>query len=849
MKHLILYLILVFAFTTANGQQTYSFRNERPQGLSIEHSDSQYLSLHYSIGKIVLADIDNGEAKGQEIVLSGCFGSFAEGLPNLPTENRYIAVPHGATVKVEAKKRASRILDDIDLLPAAQVQPNAAVGLPALNKNKAVFEQDADFPAENAEIIQTTQIRGLDVALLKVTPFRYNPVRKTLEVIHEMDIEVRFEGGDGQFGDSRYRNPAWDNILHDLVINSELLPEAHYYERLNEAIQNREEGCEYLIIAPDDDSIVAWADTLKDFRNRQGILTKVVTTTECGGNTAEQIKGYIQNAYNNWAIPPAAITIFNSLMDTMTSSWPPPEQYTEGTTGIPAFPLVFLNYNNEGKNYNYKSDNPYSDMNGDSIPDIALSRIPAMSLEEYQMQVRKLIQYETNPPTDPNYYDQPIITSGYEDNKWFLMTSQSVNGFYQNKLGKHPRNFYMLYEYTVTDRPDSLWSTGYNTDAVVDYFGPDGQNYFPRYPNALNDWRSMKDNSYFTEALNSGSFLTLYRDHSAVDWWCCPEFHYYEIANLNHTEPTFIISIGCHTAKFTDTYYNSGWSPHFREPSILNTFCRNSVGAVGGIGAVTVTHSHYNDILTWGFIDYIWPDFMPSLGSHTTPDFVRPVYGLVASKLFLNQHAFLPDWWPIKITTTHNVFHYLGEAYLNLYTETPQPLTLEAPLQHPNAQWYYRFTAEQGATACFSKDNEIIQVFPATGQPQTVLLPQMAVGEQFTITATKQNRFRLEQTVTVTFSGHATVEWNNLDFDLYPNPTDGRINLVANEALQGQVSIELFSPLGERVINQTYRNVTPGETLSIDLQHYAAGLFILIINTEKGCISKKVSLKKSRFHL
>ena len=842
MKRFYLFLSLVLAISSLKAQTPYRFHCDAPQGFSIESSNAKGLSLHYSVAEIGIADIDNGEVKGQEIVLKGSFGSFADGLPNLPCENRYIAVPKGANVSINVKENGSQILQGIDLLPAAEVVGNTAVGLPKLHKDMSVFAKDAAFPIENVTLAQGTQIRGLDVVLLSVTPFRYNPVRKTLEVLYDMDIEVRFEGGDGQFGDPRYLNPDWDGILRDLVLNSEMLPEAHYYERLNEVLQTHEEGCEYLIITPEDDSIVAWADTLSDFRNRQGILTKVVTTTQCG-NTAEQIKAYIKNAYDNWAIPPAAVMIFNGLTDTMTSSWPPPEQYAEGTIGIPGFPLVFLNYNNEGRNYNYKSDSPYGDMNDDSIPDIALSRLPATTMEEYQTMVRKLIRYETMPPTEPSYYNQPIITSGYEDNKWFLITSQCVDGFFRNKLGKHPYNFYMLYLYSGNQPPDSAWSTGYNTASVVDYFGADGQGYFPRYPNALDDWLNMEDNTYLKEALNNNSFLTLYRDHSATDWWCCPVFEYNEIPDLTHTEPTFILSIGCHTAKYTNTFYTGANIWFFKPPSMLNAFCRNKVGAIGGIGAVTVTHSHYNDILTWGFIDYIWPDFMPSLGSHTAPEFVRPVYGLVASKLFLNQHAFLPNWWPTRILTTNNVFHYIGEAYLNLYTEVPQPLALEAPLQHPNAQWHYRFTAERDATICFSKDSEILHVTLATGQPQIVQLPEMAEGEQFTITATKQDHFRMEQTVTVTHSGADTPEYETIDFSLSPNPTDGKVNLIVGQNLQGKALIEVYNLVGERLSSQEIGQLRQGESFTIDLSQRASGLYIIMLSTENGRCSKKVSVR------
>jgi len=239
MKRLFLLLTIILSFGLMHAQETYRFRTDAPQGFSIENSTETNLSLHYAITELGITNIDNGETKGQEIVLKGSFGSFAEGLPNLPYENRYIAIPSGATVSIEVKELGCQTLSDIEVLPAANMQENGTVGLPKLHKELSVYGKDAFFPTENVAIAQTTQIRGLDVVLLSVTPFRYNPVRKTLEVIYDMDIEVQFEGGNGQFGDTRYLNPAWEGILRDLIINSDMLPEAHYYDLLNEAIRSK----------------------------------------------------------------------------------------------------------------------------------------------------------------------------------------------------------------------------------------------------------------------------------------------------------------------------------------------------------------------------------------------------------------------------------------------------------------------------------------------------------------------------------------------------------------------------------------------------------------------------------
>lgn len=772
MKKAVSLIILWLVLGVLNAQQHYQFRTNNEQGFHIGSSSAEGLQLHYALSEISILNIVYGDAKGQEISLKGSFGSFAEGMPNLPFENRYIAVPQGATVSVKVKEKGCQTLTGIDLLPVAPLQGDSAVGMPRLTKDMSVFGKDAHYPSENVVIAQTTQIRGLDVVLLHVTPFRYNPVKKTLDVIYDMDIDVSFEGGNGQFGDPRYRNPDWDGILRDLVINSDMLPEAHYYDLLHEAVKNKEEGCEYLIISPDDDSIVALADQLKQFRTKQGVLTKVVTTTECGGNDASAIKSYIKNAYEHWTIPPAAVMIFSGV-DTLFAT----STYYAATSGIPGFNLLFKNYNDgySSRDYYYSSDNPYADMNDDSIPDITLSRLPAINLDDYKTQVNKIIQYETNPPTQLDYYDRPLITSSYEHNKWFLITSQSVNGFYRNKLGRHPKNFYMIYAQSDPIYPETEWSTDPNTGAVVDYFGPNGQNYIAQSPDTLQDWRNAMDESYLVEALNQSSFLTLYRDHSSFDLWCSPWMYSSEIKHLTSTEPTFVISIGCDAALYSKAiFYETNHNQiYFGQDPMIYEFCNAKTGALGGIGAVTVTHSHFNDILTWGVIDHFWPNYMPDKGTMTQPLFTRPSYALVAGKLFLNQHVFLPNWWPVKVTTTQNVFHDLGDAYLNLYTEVPHEIAMEAGTFTTDPS-QYTFTAEEGATVCLSLNEEILSVIQGTGQPQTVSLPNLPIGTHLWLTATKQNCVRFEKEVIVIASDQPYVYVK--EFCLNSNDDNGQFD-------------------------------------------------------------------------
>jgi hypothetical protein len=650
------------------------------QSLHVESSTEKGLRLHYSLPKVNMGE-----------------------LSNLPSESHYIAIPKGATPCVDVQMHGSRTLRDVDLSPIKEMI------------------EGADIPDGDIVTLQPTTIRGLDVALLSITPYRYEPTQKTLELIQDIDIDIRFEGGSGRFGEARYLSPDWEHILRNMIINKEMLPESDYYSLIKSARDGDEEGCEYLIIAPDNAEILAWADTLKAFRTKQGILTKVVSLAECGGNNTDIIRNYILNAYNNWAIPPSAVLLFGG--------------YCNGSGIVPYYHHTIAD---EYSVRRYPTDYPYSDMNGDSLPDLAISRITARSIEDYQAFVKKTIEYETNPPVDAAYYDHPIVTSGYEADKWFLISSQSFNGFYRDKIGKHPSNFYMLHQ-TSIDPPDSTWSTGYNVPVLLDYFGPNGQNYIPEYIGELNEWQTKSDTLPLHNALKEGSFLTTYRGHSHFNAWWFPQFSTTSLSTLSNEPVTFVISITCSTGLFTDD-----------NPGLIDAFCiKKQGGAVGGIGALSLTHSYFNDILSWGIYDCIWPNYLPDMGGDTSPLFIRPSYVLANAKLYFNYHFFMPAWWINKENSTRHLFCYTGETYLNLFTEVPQPLQITHGLYMPSNANEFTVTAEEDAIICLSHDGEIIGVEQSQGQACSFALPDLEEGERIILTATKQNHFRYEYEIPV----------------------------------------------------------------------------------------------------
>ena len=98
-------------------------------------------------------------------------------------------------------------------------------------------------------------------------------------------------------------------------------------------------------------------------------------------------------------------------------------------------------------------------------------------------------------------------------------------------------------------------------------------------------------------------------------------------------------------------------------------------------------------------------------------------------------------------------------------------------------------------------------------------------------------------TKSISLIGYSTPEWHIASFELFPNPTDGKVNLVVGETVQGKAVVEVYNLLGERMMAQNLGHLQQGETITLDLSHLVSGLYIVKLSTENGSCSKKVSVR------
>lgn len=685
------------------------------QGFNLVDSKSNHIRVDFSVEQFSMVPVNVKGTSMVSLEMPGVFLPGDEGAPNLPGQGRFIAIPTGATPVLRIVNSRVEVIQNVEVAPAPRIPLESEDTPLDYSKNSTIYSSNEFYPAEPVKLSEVSSVRGVDFVTLGITPFQYNPVTKELRVIRDLEVAIDLVGGNGEFGDAAFRNRYWDPMLSDMLLNYSSLPRIDYKSRYENNANRKADGeCEYIIISPDGPEFQAWADTIRKFRTEQGVITKVFTITEVGGNTTTAIQNFIKNAYNNWTLKPVACLLLG-------------DHGSDGTKNLLA--PIYDNY--------CVSDNLYADVNGDMMPDVVMSRITANNNDQLTVMITKFLNYERNPPTAEYFYKHPITALGWQTERWFQICSEVVGGYFKHVQGKEPVRINKVYQGT----PGSVWSTATNTNTVVNYFGPNGLGYIPQSPAELGGWDGGNA-TMINEAINAGSFLLQHRDHGEETGWGEPSYHNSNINSLTNTDLTFIMSINCLTGK-----YNWG-SECFTEKFHRHTKNGQNAGALGLIGASEVSYSFVNDTYVWGVYDNWFTDFMPDYGSTPEPRGILPSFGNAAGKYFLKQSN-----WPYNTTNkavTYNLFHHHGESFSIIYSEIPQAMVVDHDTAVFAGATTFDVTATEGATVCVTVDGEIMGVQTAGASAMQFTFPAATVGQKVVIVATMTNHYRYRKEITVT---------------------------------------------------------------------------------------------------
>ncbi len=700
---LLLSLLMALVFQGIASENWIPFGNaDQPvyPEVRVVDSDATGLTIHYRLAGILSSDIQREGEWYQMVRLPGEGFSADIGLPQVPAITRYMAVPPQANISVQVLKSQFRMLDDFNLYPAQEPLPDLIGfddGSVKFQKNEQVYQKNEFFPQQIVQVQQPQIIHGLGVSLVGVFPVQCNPVTHQLRVYTELMIRIDFTGGNGFFTDESRRNAYFEPLYRNLLIN---------YPALGEFSKSFSE-VEYLIITHD--NYLSEAQNLAEWKKRKGVSTHIIRVpTDVAADNAA-IKDSIEYYYQTYN------TSFVILIGDHTD--------------IPTWYVTTHPYHGTKT----ATDLYYSTLEGnDYFPDIFIGRLPVDPGSAHTV-VQKIIDYESDVYTDQtDWFTRPLIAGYFQDSdnngradRFFLQTAESI------------RHFLGLQGY------DSL-NYVYTTQSTA------SQPWYYYYGDPIPSWLNFSSTgtSDVIQAINNGCFLIQHRDHGSVSGWGDPYFTTSNIASLSNGKMLPVVfSINCQTGWFDNS------SDCFCEAFLK----KSNGGCVSIFGATRVSYSGYNDELSKGFYDAIWPDFHPGYptASNTNPYLDAPYYNLgivlnygkytMYDKYVLTNGSGYP-WSPdpdITITEFEE-FHLFGCPELELYTGVPEPLSVQHPT-HISTPTTLTLTVRsngqpvEGALVCLYKNGEVYlrDYTPASGE-LTFNIPATGEGALY-VTATKHN--------------------------------------------------------------------------------------------------------------
>ena len=155
-----------------------------------------------------------------------------------------------------------------------------------------IYTKNEFFPGNLYQINDPYILRDFRGQVVQLNPFQYNPATKIMKVYTKVTLKLTFDGNNTK------------NQFYRSISSEKKLTKDYSYMYANRFLNFdfdyrytpvSEEG-EMLIICYDD-----FCDEMSEFvdwKNQKGIKTTIITKSEAG-NSANAIKNYIDNFYNN----------------------------------------------------------------------------------------------------------------------------------------------------------------------------------------------------------------------------------------------------------------------------------------------------------------------------------------------------------------------------------------------------------------------------------------------------------------------------------------------------------------------------------------------------------------------
>jgi len=372
LKFIILHIALGLLFSA---ESTTGITNDTGFQYSIKSNGNGLVKFSSSEYTLDSFEGDDGKIYKKPVLSNPSFTSEA-GLPDLPSRTTFIAVDPSKNYTLEVTYGSSRSVENIDIAPKGSWDNDDNE---IISTSMSYGSIENFYPEKIATISEPMAMRELSLLTLTVSPFRYFPEEKRLEEFLDIEIEL-IESGNREttmFYPSK-RSRAFEPLYESLVENySSLNRENIPYQRPS-----------ILYVLPNNiGNLLGTVEVLMDWKRRQGYEVNYISSSNIVNN-ANNLKNYIETAYEGWDNPPEYVTILGDA---------------EGSYDIPTHFENWSGYNGEG-------DHPYATLVGnDLFPELFIGRLSFDSQSHLQTIISKTLNYESNPYMGENWFKRAAL--------------------------------------------------------------------------------------------------------------------------------------------------------------------------------------------------------------------------------------------------------------------------------------------------------------------------------------------------------------------------------------------------------------------------------------------------------
>ena len=419
-------VVLVMAQAALGAESWISFDGLGAEAatVSVVESDMSRLVLSVNVPGVFIEEVTLSGGTFARLSLDGSGPTVVVGEALLPVVRELIEIPYGMdpvlTVTYSDYRRATLSALGIRhaLIPvqAPVVKMPGALESASFELSADYYERDSFGPVRPAGLSEIQTMRGHRFVQLEVNPVRYNPARGELEYATTIEVTIDFPGADiseTRRALDRYSNGRFAVVAADMFINH-----AAFVSRYDIPLP-----IGYLIVCYD--SFTDEIAPLAAWKEQKGYHTTVVSTSDIpGGNTKDNIKDYIQDAYDSWAVPPTFVLLVGDT---------PQISHWVGTqTNNPSTDLYYVTM----------------DGSSDWLPDMWIGRFSCTTGDQVTNLVNKTVDYERFNLTSGTSWikkavfmasnDNYTVTEGTHD--YVIRQYLDPAGYYSQRLYCHTYN-------------------------------------------------------------------------------------------------------------------------------------------------------------------------------------------------------------------------------------------------------------------------------------------------------------------------------------------------------------------------------------------------------------------------